>query len=228
MARRADGETKRTHILETALRCFRDKGFDETTMRDIAREAEVSLGNAYHYFPSKNAIVAAYYDVQQDRHEKLALGRMEGITDLRERLGIAFHTKIDAVRKDRRLLIAVSRSLADPSDPLSAFSEESRAVRDRAIGVFEAALDVPVVLPERRRLLATALWGLHLTSLAYLVRDESRGQRKTRTLVDGALDLMVPLLLVSQMPGLESTWQQLGRLLAEAGLDVDRPVGAPE
>ncbi|MCA9616430.1 MAG: helix-turn-helix transcriptional regulator, partial [Myxococcales bacterium] len=162
------------------MRCFRDKGFDETTMRDIAREAEVSLGNAYHYFPSKNAIVAAYYDVQQDRHEKLALGRMAEVTDLRERLGIAFHTKIDAVRKDRRLLIAVSRSLADPSDPLSAFSEESRAVRERAIGIFEAALDVPVVLPERRRLLATTLWGLHLASLAYLVRDESRGQRKTR------------------------------------------------
>ncbi|MBW2465654.1 MAG: helix-turn-helix transcriptional regulator, partial [Deltaproteobacteria bacterium] len=52
MTRRADGERKRALILETALSCFRDKGFDETTMRDIAREAGISLGAAYHYFPS--------------------------------------------------------------------------------------------------------------------------------------------------------------------------------
>ncbi|MCB9604591.1 MAG: hypothetical protein H6720_30090 [Sandaracinus sp.] len=77
-------------------------------------------------------------------------------------------------------------------------------------------------------MLATTLWGLHLASLAYLVRDESRGQRKTRALIDGALDLAVPLLLVSQMPGLEATWQQLGRVLADADLLVGRPAASPE
>ncbi|MEZ4250050.1 MAG: hypothetical protein R3B99_17600 [Polyangiales bacterium] len=101
---------------------------------------------------------------------------MAEVTDLRERLGIAFHTKIDAVRKDRRLLIAVSRSLADPSDPLSAFSEESRAVRERAIGIFEAALDVPVVRRKGGACSRPHLVGLHPREPRLpRARDESRG-----------------------------------------------------
>ena len=57
--RRSDGEQSRTNILETALRLFRERGFDETTMRDIASACGLSLGAAYHYFPSKEALVLA-------------------------------------------------------------------------------------------------------------------------------------------------------------------------
>lgn len=218
MTRRADGEKKRALILETALSCFRDKGFDETTMRDIAREAGISLGAAYHYFPSKTSIVSAYYDEQQARHEALALDKIARTNDLRERLGIAFQTKIDAVRKDRKLLIAISRSLADPFDPLSAFSKESKAVRDGAIGVFRAAVELPMVPEENRDLIALSLWSLHLVSLAYLVRDTSRGQQQTRALIDGVLDLLTPMLVMSQLPTFTPTWNRVREVLADAGI----------
>jgi AcrR family transcriptional regulator len=218
MARRADGERKRALILDTALRCFRDKGFDETTMRDIAREGGISVGSAYHYFPSKAAIVVAYYDLQQARHEELALARLEDEPDLRARLGIAFQTKIEAVRKDRELLIAISRSLADPSDPLSAFSEESREVRERAIAVFRAAVDVPAVREENREMLAAALWAAHLVALAYLVRDTSRAQRKTKKLIDDLLDLFTPVFLMLQGDLFAPTWTRLREILEEAGV----------
>lgn len=223
MPRRADGERKRVLILETALSCFRSKGFDETTMRDIAKEAGISLGAAYHYFPSKTAIVSAYYDEQQARHEALALGKIAESDDLRERLGIAFQTKIDAVRKDRKLLIAISRSLADPLDPLSAFSKESTGVRHQAIAVFRTAIEVPMVPEENRDLLAATLWTLHLVSLAYLVRDGSRGQKKTRALIDGALDLLTPLLVMSQLPTFAPTWGRVREILADAGIDTAGP-----
>ncbi len=216
MAHRSDGEKKRALIFDTALALFREKGFDETTMRDVAKRAGVSLGSAYHYFPSKSAIVVAYYDAQQAQHERLALRAIERSDDLRERLGIAFQTKIEAVRGDRALLVAVSRSLADPADPLSAFSEQSAEVRERAIRVFEKALEVPVIAEDKRRLLALVLWALHLASLAYLVRDESRGQKKTRALIDGGLDLLTPLIAMSQLPTFEPTWARLRQILADA------------
>ena len=57
----------RRQILDTALQLFRQRGFEATTVRDIASGAGLSLGAAYYYFPSKEAIVAACYDyVQQD------------------------------------------------------------------------------------------------------------------------------------------------------------------
>jgi TetR/AcrR family transcriptional regulator, repressor for uid operon len=47
------------HILEAALRCFARGGFSAASMRDIAKEAGVSLGLLYRYFDDKAAIVGA-------------------------------------------------------------------------------------------------------------------------------------------------------------------------
>src|SRR5213083_2137165 len=90
---RAASEETRRQILETALTLFRERGFDETTIRDIATRAGLSLGAAYYYFKSKEAIVGAYYDYTQ--HEHLARAR-KAFSDgggLRDRLRAALHTK---------------------------------------------------------------------------------------------------------------------------------------
>ncbi|MDR2960174.1 MAG: TetR/AcrR family transcriptional regulator [Stenotrophomonas sp.] len=46
-------------ILQAALQCFLTKGFHQTSMRDIAQAAGVSLGNLYNHFPGKQAIILA-------------------------------------------------------------------------------------------------------------------------------------------------------------------------
>ncbi len=46
-------------LLAAVRRAFADKGFDGASMQDLAREAGMSVGNFYRYFPSKAAIVAA-------------------------------------------------------------------------------------------------------------------------------------------------------------------------
>ena len=46
-------EQTRALILETAMRLFQERGYDKTTMRAIAKEAGVSVGNAYYYFEGK-------------------------------------------------------------------------------------------------------------------------------------------------------------------------------
>jgi AcrR family transcriptional regulator len=52
----ADAHATRARILEAALRLFADVGRGETSIRDIAREAGVSLGMVNHYFGSKEAL----------------------------------------------------------------------------------------------------------------------------------------------------------------------------
>jgi len=53
-------EDTRRKIYESALSLFREKGFKQTTMRDIAAKAGVALGGAYYYFSTKDAIVLAF------------------------------------------------------------------------------------------------------------------------------------------------------------------------
>ena len=62
-------EAKRQLILEAAMRCFSRDGFHAATTPDIAREAGLSQGTLYLYFPTKDDMVVALAD---DRHRSEA------------------------------------------------------------------------------------------------------------------------------------------------------------
>lgn len=49
---------RRKHIVQSAAACFVERGFHQTSMRDIAKQAEVSLGNLYNHFESKTELIA--------------------------------------------------------------------------------------------------------------------------------------------------------------------------
>ena len=90
-----DAESTRRRIYSVALTLFRERGYAKTTMRQIAKEAGLSLGAAYHHFDSKQAIVGAYYAQQTEAHEAAARAAMKEAKDLRERLGFVMHTALD-------------------------------------------------------------------------------------------------------------------------------------
>ncbi len=69
-------EERRQQILDAAITCFARKGFYQTTMEDIGKEAGVSPGVAYRYFPGKEAIIETIMIGGMDRKSGL-LGEME-------------------------------------------------------------------------------------------------------------------------------------------------------
>lgn len=63
----APADLRSAMILASVHRAFMEKGFDGASMQDLAREAGMSVGNFYRYFPSKAAIVEAIitHDLQE-------------------------------------------------------------------------------------------------------------------------------------------------------------------
>ena len=53
-------DRRRGEIMDTAVRLFTEKGFNETSMRLIAEAAGVGKSTLYDYFPSKDEILIAY------------------------------------------------------------------------------------------------------------------------------------------------------------------------
>src|ERR1700724_3465160 len=128
-AHKGVGEKTKTAILQTALELFRRRGFEVTTMRDIARAAKVATGAAYYYFPSKEAIVAAYYDQVQRLHAEKVREELNGKAGLRERLGVAMHSKLEILKDDGMFLGALFRYTGEPEHPLADFGKGTRATR---------------------------------------------------------------------------------------------------
>jgi len=56
-------EARRAQIMQAACKCFSDKGFHQTTIRDICQEAGLSAGAVYGYFKNKEAIVEALAEI---------------------------------------------------------------------------------------------------------------------------------------------------------------------
>jgi AcrR family transcriptional regulator len=190
MPRVKKSDATRKRLLARALVLFQKKGVEQTTMRDIAKAAGLSLGAAYYYFPSKDALVFAYYEDNQREMEELG-EHAEGT--LREKLGAIFHGKLEGIRPQRKMLATIIARLADPGDPISAFSQQSRSVRERSVAVIERAIadSVPAdVAP----LAANALWLLLMSLMLVYVNDDSPGEARTHGLVDDALDMVVGML----------------------------------
>jgi AcrR family transcriptional regulator len=214
----SQGEETQRHILATALRLFRERGFDATTMRDVARAAGLSLGAAYYYFPSKEAIVSGYYDSLLTEHRARVLAKLEDVRDLRGRLGVVLHTKIDLVEGDRALLGALFRFVGDPAHPLSPLGEATREQRELSIGTIREALSGADVSAELLDLTATALWALQMGVLIYFLYDKSTGNSRTRRLIDGSLDAVCQAIALAALPISGPLLAPMMSLLKDVGL----------
>jgi Transcriptional regulator len=178
----------------------------------------MSLGAAYHYFESKDAIVAEYYEGIQTVHAARVREGLAHSRSLADRLKLALHSKLEILRADRPLLGALLRYTGEPSHPLSFLGLGTREIQLRGMAIFADALgDTP--LPDDIRALAPLLlWAMQMGILLYFLYDESPSQRRTRALVDRAVDLFVTALKVAKLPPLRPLRTRVRSMLDEAGL----------
>lgn len=199
---KSKSEETRGRILTAALHLFRERGFEQTTMREVAREAGVALGSAYYYFESKESIVMAFYHQAQDAMIATieeALPKQKG---LKARLRTILDVKFQHFEPNRKFLGALLAHTADPKNPLSPFSEETRDLREKDAAQFTRALEGSgVKVPDDlKQDLPNLLWMFQMGLILFWMYDRSPGQKRTTVLLDKSLDLVVSLIKFSGLP----------------------------
>jgi AcrR family transcriptional regulator len=212
------GEATRQQILKTALALFRSQGFDSTTMRDIAAAAGMSLGAAYYYFETKEAIVAAYYEYVQAEHAARAREQFQKQSKLRPRLAAAIHTKLDILQDDRQLMGALFRYGGDPDHPLSWFGPGTRPERDLSMAIFADAIANERLPNDVRDVAPVLLWTLHMGIVLYFLYDKSPNQKRTRRLVEAAVNLVIQAKRIVTLPLMRPVRKRVIDALREAEL----------
>jgi AcrR family transcriptional regulator len=208
-------EETRERIVDAALRLFREKGFDETTMRDIAAEAGVATGAAYYYFRAKEDLVMALYVRASEETRDVVPRTIELSKDLKRRIRTIIDANLDIFGPHRRLLGALVRIGMNPKHPLSPFAAETAQMREEGIALFRLAVNgssskIPRdVVDELPRM----LWLYQLGIILFWIYDESPGQYRTRALIDGTVDLVVRLIQLSSLPLLGSVRRRAVKLL---------------
>lgn len=78
MARKpADQSVSKADIIQAAAEVLRQKGYEATTMKDIAAEVDLTAASLYHHFKNKNALMLAVLEGGMD----YALSRIQPIAE---------------------------------------------------------------------------------------------------------------------------------------------------
>jgi AcrR family transcriptional regulator len=242
-ARAVEGAGKaartRTAIIDAALDLFRERGYEATTMRAVAAQAGVSVGNAYYYFDSKEQLIQGFYDRIQVEHTAAARPILDREQDLAERLGQVAMAWIDLVEPYRPFAGKFFKTAAEPTSPLNPFSAASAPAREASIALWREVLEGgDVAVPgSLRDELPELLWVAFMGVVLFWVHDRSPEAAATRALVKDAVPLLVQGIRMSGIPGMEGVVSQVVRLLdrvrqalqaagAETPADGDDPAPA--
>ena len=120
-----DPEERKAELLDTAMRLFAEKGYDNVSVRSVAREAGVAPGLAYHYFDSKQRL----FDAAIAHYAEECSEGMRAVLDDR---GLSLDEKLEGA-----IAVATDHSAFPHADSLHA--EGNGTLHDRlSLGICEA------------------------------------------------------------------------------------------
>ena len=159
---RKKGET-RSKIIAVAMELFRNQGFEESSVDQIAEEADVAKGTLYNYFPSKEAILHGYMQNSARENEHLISALIQGLPDTRSRLTALFQHVSEWMKSNRDLFkIYISYRMQNLIQPVYDKSQRS-GFADHLQAIIEAGQKTG----EIRKDLPSALLSLHLEMMHF-------------------------------------------------------------
>ncbi|MCW2768103.1 MAG: kstR2 3, partial [Nocardioides sp.] len=106
------GNTRRAELLSIAAGLFAEKGFKNTTVRDIADASGILSGSLYHHFDSKESIVDEILSTFQEELFASYDAVLASDDDARTKIERAVHLSFEAIDKHRHE-VAIFQNEAD-------------------------------------------------------------------------------------------------------------------
>ena len=209
------GAAARDRLYATAIRLIAERGYEATTLRDIAGAAGVSVGLLYRYFPSKQAVVIALYDELSTEYARRAAGMSDG--RWRDRFVFALKTSLEVLRPHQPALRALTPILVgNPEEGI--FAPGTAFSRLRVQRVFEQAVTGAGDAPRQplAEALGRLLYLVHLTVLLWWLLDRSAHQRATSALVSLIEQLLPSAALTLRVPPVRRFLLSVDELVRDA------------
>lgn len=138
-------------IYRTALKLFRERGYEATTVEEIAQAAEVAKGTFFHYFPTKDAVLS-YLGQRQMHvlHEAMAATVGFDTWPVSEQLAFVFDTLAAGIQDEREFVRVVSLEVYRSASAFSDNTSSARQLHELFVGMVRGG-------QERGELRATVL-----------------------------------------------------------------------
>jgi AcrR family transcriptional regulator len=175
------GAETRQRIVDCALELFEQRGYDNTTLRDISEAADISIGLTYRYFDRKEELALELYDrlsAEVASRVKLPTGTIV------ERWAAIEHMRFKVLGPHRRTLLALLQVALDPESELGALSPATANIRARWRSLHEAAVAGATNAPKDPQHTAQLLYTVDLLLVLFWTQDRTRNARATKHAID--------------------------------------------
>src|SRR3954470_1037681 len=98
-----NGDFPRNRVFEIAAEVFHRKGYDNTSMSDVAAAAGLTKAGLYHHVSSKESLLYTVLDFGLDLTESYVVKPLESISDPLERLKTMIELHLRLVLEERNL-----------------------------------------------------------------------------------------------------------------------------
>jgi AcrR family transcriptional regulator len=163
--RERERERHRQDILAAAIKLFSRKGFDKTTMADVAAEAEFAVGTLYKFFEDKQALFQTIIrEIATDMNARLKEALGQGGTEV-EQIGRYIDTKMSLFVKHapigRLYFSQTTGAIWSPEATLDAeLKEMFRQTLNTLGGIFRCGMRKKLFVDQDPMMLALTLEGL--------------------------------------------------------------------
>jgi AcrR family transcriptional regulator len=216
------GETTRQKLYATAIRLIAERGYEQTTLREVADAAGVSVGLLYRYFPNKRAVMLALYD--ELSLDQLARANPMPAGAWRDRFLFTLETSLSVLQPHRRTLSALIPVMIS-TEPDGLFGSATAFSRHRVQRVFQDAVAGAKDAPrgELAAALGRLLYLVHLAVILWWLLDRSPNQRATTALVALTRQILPMASLTLKMKRVGAMVLSGDKLFAEALLAEGTP-----
>jgi len=164
----------RQHIAETAARLFAEQGYEQVTVSEIAREAEVAEQTLYNYFPTKEQLVTDREQQIQEQLSELIRSRPAGTSPAAAIREFILETVSDIRGKPSETARGNLGYLAAVSPAVNRLALEM--VDRQATALAAAISETTSIAPEIARLQGIALAGVFQILIKETGRRTHEGQ----------------------------------------------------
>jgi len=157
-------ERKRESLLESALKCFGEKGYQSTTMDDIVAYSNTSKGLIYNYFKSKEELYLTLMEERTNHTFKTLKDRFEKFSTAKEKIEELFRIYKDKeLTEDWRKLIRVQMEFwiisARQENTYEIMSNRYKQYRDFLVQIIEEGKNVGEIKKEvQSDIVASIFW----------------------------------------------------------------------
>jgi AcrR family transcriptional regulator len=106
----ANAEETRRRIIDATMRCVAEVGYERATIREIARNADMTSGSLYHYFSNKTELIKSTFDEWAELTIPRVAASAQRNEDFRDRL-VAVFDECDQLMREYPLIAAFDRAI---------------------------------------------------------------------------------------------------------------------